>query len=31
MVRVNQPVMIALPPRIAIRTAAFKRKSFNFY
>jgi hypothetical protein len=30
MVRVNQFVMMALPPRIAIRTAAFKRKSFNY-
>jgi|GEM_PF-6452961 len=29
--RVNQPVINALPPRMAIRTAAFKRKSFNCY
>ena len=28
-VRVNQVVMNALTPRIPIRTAAFKRKSFN--
>jgi hypothetical protein len=29
MVRVNQAVMMALPPRTAIRTAAFNRKSFK--
>ena len=28
-VRANQPVMNALPPRIAIRTAAFRRKSLK--
>jgi hypothetical protein len=28
-VRANQLVMNALPPKIPIRTAAFRRKSFN--